>query len=509
MAYSPIAFTAPNYRDYNNDWLKAYEPGTTTPKVMALEANGGTPVAMLQLNADGFIVSAGNALVIPYINGAYDLWLFPTSTAAAANDTSNAVRLADNITGVADFVAQEGGLVPVSETVTLIDGQTLVIFTEQTTAGAEFHINGQDIDSRKLTSLDINTGLTTSTSITLYDSYPAGALVTLAKNSSTGVLNVSAGDIADLPEFIDSELINDLSQAYEFESVDDAKTSTIVLPLKKIITIGMQRWEVTSDNTGVQLNDGKFIKLLNASEIPVNAEAKTRFIAHRGLSSIAPENTISSYSLAANAGFWAGECDIQLTSDNVWVLMHDSTVDRTTNGTGLVKNLTLAQIKALDAGSWFSAYFTGEAVPTLDEYLSMCKRKGLNPFLEIKATNADITDSNLTSLIASIEKFFPDSSVITATFEQDILLRIRGMSSKVNLQYFIMTYDNAAVDFAVRLGNCGLAIDQLGVGSDLSYANDNNIYVMSWTINDFDIMNDLLDVGVKQILTDFINGESS
>lgn len=235
MAYSPIAFTAPNYRDYNNDWLKAYEPGTTTPKVMALEANGGTPVAMLQLNADGFIVSAGNALVMPYIDGSYDLWLFPTSTAAAANDTSNAVRLADNITGVADLVAQEGGLVPVSETVTLIDGQTLVIFTEQTTAGAEYHINGQDIDSRKLTSLDINTGLTTSTSITLYDSYPAGALVTLAKNSSTGVLNVSAGDIADLPEFIDSELINDLSQTYEFATVAEYKAFAATFPVGKVI----------------------------------------------------------------------------------------------------------------------------------------------------------------------------------------------------------------------------------------------------------------------------------
>jgi len=180
MAYSPIAFTAPNYRDYNNDWLKAYEPGTTTPKVMALEANGGTPVAMLQLNADGFIVSAGNAVVMPYIDGAYDLWLFPTSTAAAANDTSNAVRLADNITGVgslADIVS----LTPTSEVITLIDGQTLVLFTTQTTSNAEFYINGQDIDSRKLTNLDINTGLTTSTSITLYDSYPANSIVTLSK----------------------------------------------------------------------------------------------------------------------------------------------------------------------------------------------------------------------------------------------------------------------------------------------------------------------------------------
>lgn len=100
MALSPIAFIAPNYTKFKTNWLKAYEPGTTTPKSMALDPAGAVTVAKLQLNADGFLVSAGQALVIPYINGAYDLWLFPTEAEADANDTSNAERLADNITGV-------------------------------------------------------------------------------------------------------------------------------------------------------------------------------------------------------------------------------------------------------------------------------------------------------------------------------------------------------------------------------------------------------------------------
>ena len=97
MAYFAIAFIAPNYRDYSNQWLKAYEPGTTTPKAMALDSAAAVTVAKLQLNADGFLKSAGDALVIPYIEGAYDLWLFPTSAEADANDTSSAVRVADDI----------------------------------------------------------------------------------------------------------------------------------------------------------------------------------------------------------------------------------------------------------------------------------------------------------------------------------------------------------------------------------------------------------------------------
>lgn len=100
MAFSPIAFTAPNYRDYKNEWLKAYEPGTTTPKPIATDSTLSTLIAKAQLNADGFIVSAGDALIIPYIDGAYDLWLFPSDTEADANDTSSALRLADNVTGV-------------------------------------------------------------------------------------------------------------------------------------------------------------------------------------------------------------------------------------------------------------------------------------------------------------------------------------------------------------------------------------------------------------------------
>tara|TARA_R110000772_G_scaffold67618_1_gene150130 strand:+ start:2891 stop:4966 length:2076 start_codon:yes stop_codon:yes gene_type:complete len=100
MAYFPIAFIAPNYRDYNDYWLKAYEPGTTAPKAMALDSAAAVTVAKLQLNADGFLKSAGGALVIPYLSGAYDLWLFPTAAEADSNTTTNAIRLADNITGV-------------------------------------------------------------------------------------------------------------------------------------------------------------------------------------------------------------------------------------------------------------------------------------------------------------------------------------------------------------------------------------------------------------------------
>jgi hypothetical protein len=97
MAFTQIAGIAPNYRDYKNWWLKAYEPGTTTPKSMSDNDTGLPTAAKYELNKDGFIISSGGTLIIPHIDGDYDLWLFPTEAEADANDTTNAERLADDL----------------------------------------------------------------------------------------------------------------------------------------------------------------------------------------------------------------------------------------------------------------------------------------------------------------------------------------------------------------------------------------------------------------------------
>jgi 3D (Asp-Asp-Asp) domain-containing protein len=102
MAFSPIAFIAPNYSDYGTYWLKAYLPGSTTPKPLAIDLAGTTTFAKLQLNVNGFFKSAGGALITPYVEGAYDAYLFETEAEADANNTASAIRLADNITPLVD-----------------------------------------------------------------------------------------------------------------------------------------------------------------------------------------------------------------------------------------------------------------------------------------------------------------------------------------------------------------------------------------------------------------------
>ncbi len=108
MRYGPIAYTMPQYEDYPNYWMKAYEQGTTTALSMATDITGDTTAAKFEINTNGFPVTAGAALVIPYIGEAYDLWLFPTEALADANDTTNAIQIADNVIATGSGSAAQG-----------------------------------------------------------------------------------------------------------------------------------------------------------------------------------------------------------------------------------------------------------------------------------------------------------------------------------------------------------------------------------------------------------------
>ena len=105
---------------------------------------------------------------------------------------------------------------------------------------------------------------------------------------------------------------------------------------------------------------------------------------HRGDSASAPENTIPAVESAIAGGFAYVEVDVVLTKDGQPVLMHDRTVDRTTNGHGKVAELTLAEVRALDAGAWFDASFAGTRVPTLEEFLDVLAASNSKGLIELK-----------------------------------------------------------------------------------------------------------------------------
>src|SRR5207244_1992987 len=120
-------------------------------------------------------------------------------------------------------------------------------------------------------------------------------------------------------------------------------------------------------------------------------------IAHRGASGHAPENTMAAFRKAVAQGATFIETDLQLSRDAHFVAIHDGTVNRTTNGRGSVHDLTLVELRELDAGSWFGSEFSGERIPTLEEILQFSKKNDVVFYLEMKPSGAGVGDDSLTA----------------------------------------------------------------------------------------------------------------
>jgi len=115
-----------------------------------------------------------------------------------------------------------------------------------------------------------------------------------------------------------------------------------------------------------------------------SATGRVRTVGHRGAQTDAPENTMAAFRSALAAGVDEVEFDVQLTSDGVPVVLHDATLDRTTDGHGPLRDRTLAEVARLDAGSWSAPQWTGERVPSLDQLCAWIADKPLDLSLEVK-----------------------------------------------------------------------------------------------------------------------------
>jgi glycerophosphoryl diester phosphodiesterase len=148
----------------------------------------------------------------------------------------------------------------------------------------------------------------------------------------------------------------------------------------------------------------------------------TTVIAHRGASGTAPENTVAAFGRAERLGAHMIELDVQLTADGAVIVLHDDTVDRTTDGRGLASGYTLAALRALDAGSWFAPEFAGERVPTLAEVLAAVSlpvnvelKRGGGVGLEERALETVRTAGAL-------------ERVVFSSFDHDALQRLRRLT---------------------------------------------------------------------------------
>jgi glycerophosphoryl diester phosphodiesterase len=151
--------------------------------------------------------------------------------------------------------------------------------------------------------------------------------------------------------------------------------------------------------------------------------------AHRGANNAAPENTLAAFCLAQQQGADGIEMDVKLTADGEVVVMHDQTVDRTTDGHGLLRNFRQAELRRLDAGSWFDSQFHGERVPTLAEIFETLKAGIL---YDIELTNYGTPfDGLLEKVLALIKKYGLAQNVMVSSFYPTNILRFRGLAPSI------------------------------------------------------------------------------
>lgn len=232
-------------------------------------------------------------------------------------------------------------------------------------------------------------------------------------------------------------------------------------------------------------------------------------IAHRGYDDRAPENTMSSFRKAYEAGANMIEMDVHLSKDGEVVVMHDITLDRTTNGKGFVKDKTLNELKQLDAGLKFNKLFTGEKIPTLDEVLAFAKDK-ISVNIEIKSEA--VTDNTPKpgegieeKIVNLVKKYNMEEYVLVSAFKGKSLKRIKQYNPKISTGLLMLT-DNifmprtkyAGAIKADAIHEFSKFVSKNDVNKSFGYGLKENV----WTVNDPNTMRKLIDKGVSGLITD-------
>jgi len=250
---------------------------------------------------------------------------------------------------------------------------------------------------------------------------------------------------------------------------------------------------------------------VNAAPAKHKAQKVTN-VAHRGASAYAPEHTIASYKMGDKMKGDYIEIDLQMTKDGQLIALHDETLDRTTNGTGLVKDYTLKEIKQLDAGSWFNERYpeyakeeyAGLQVPTLEEVF---KKLGKNKKYYIETKSPDVYPGMEEELLRIINKYkINKKTLLLQSFSLDSLLKLHSLDPTLKLVQLISYKETATISDEEIDYIKGYAV---GIGPNHTYLNEayvqkvvqKGLDIHPYTVNTKERMKTLIDWGVTGMFT--------
>ncbi|NOU65890.1 glycerophosphodiester phosphodiesterase [Paenibacillus sp. LMG 31461] len=225
-------------------------------------------------------------------------------------------------------------------------------------------------------------------------------------------------------------------------------------------------------------------------------------IGHRGAAGEAPENTLGSFALALKQGAEGIELDVHLTKDGKIAVCHDPTLDRTTNGSGLICEKSWSEIEFLDAGSWFSEAYAGERIPLLSEVFELVP-KGMLINVEVKNAYEGRMEKALLAFLHEVKRF---DDVVVSSFDHKVIQGLKRAEPelKVGLLFGANFIEPVAYAKLLEVEVYSLhphhrSFDQ----ADMSLARTDGLAVYPYTVNEISDYQRMIIAGVTGIITDF------
>jgi glycerophosphoryl diester phosphodiesterase len=222
-------------------------------------------------------------------------------------------------------------------------------------------------------------------------------------------------------------------------------------------------------------------------------------IAHRGASEYAPENTLVSFDLALRMGARHFELDVQETRDGQLAVIHDDTVDRTTNGKGKVSEFSLSELQALDAGSCFGEEFAGARIPTLEEVCLRYRGK-VHLHVEIKGKGTRVT-----GLVAELVRRLEMEKQVTITsFQRERLVEMRRLAPELPCGWLVVEVDDAVIERAQVLGLAQICPKATAVRPELVVRlHSLGFVVRAWGVGTEEAMRKVVEAGADGMTVNF------
>jgi len=229
----------------------------------------------------------------------------------------------------------------------------------------------------------------------------------------------------------------------------------------------------------------------------------TNLIAHRGYSAMAPENTLASLQAALEQPIVGIEFDVHLSADGIPVVIHDPTVDRTTNGQGKVAEKTVAQLQALDAGSWFDSRFAKETIPTLEEVLALVSETPVQLYIELKSPQ-NWSSQSARKLIKQLDQW--RDRCIIASFNHQFIATVRKQFPQFRTGYGIADPNQYSQGYlatlnltnAVLLPHFSLILKSPALTETLLSQNQE---IVTWTVDERTIADKLADLNLSKMIS--------